>query len=129
MDTDGENFRGLHAQQLLTGSRDWTLEKLQAAAFDSYQPGFAVLIPALLRAYDALPGGNPRRAQLAGPIAELRLWNFRWSSGSVAETLAMTWGEALRAALNPPKSEPGNRVMMRLARDTSPALKLQLLDE
>ena len=45
MDTDGENYRGLHAQQLLTGSNGWTLEKLQAAAYDSYQPGFAVLIP------------------------------------------------------------------------------------
>ncbi len=48
MDTDGENYRGLHAQQLLSGSKDWTLEKLQAAAYDSYQPGFAVLIPSLL---------------------------------------------------------------------------------
>ena len=55
MDTDGENFRGLHAVQLLEARRGWTLDKLQTAAFDSYQPGFAVLIPSLLRAYDALP--------------------------------------------------------------------------
>ena len=60
MDTDGENFRGLHAQQMLTGSRGWTLEKLQAAAYDSYQPGFAVLIPSLLQAYDMLPTRDPR---------------------------------------------------------------------
>src|SRR5690349_538744 len=32
MDMFGENFRGIHALQLLTHSRGWTLEKLQAAA-------------------------------------------------------------------------------------------------
>jgi acyl-homoserine-lactone acylase len=129
MDTDGENFRGLHAQQLLTGSRGWTLDKLQAAAFDSYQPGFAVLVPSLLQAYDALPASDARRSRLAAPIATLRGWNDRWSADSVAQTLAMMWGEALRKALNAPKSEPANKVMMRLARDTSSELKLRLLDE
>ena len=128
MDTDGENFRGLHAQRLLTGSRGWTLDKLEAAAFDSNQPGFAVLIPALLRAYAALPSSDPRRAALAEPITTLRAWNYRWSTDSVAQTLAMVWGEALRKALNAPRSEPGNKVMMRLARDTSPELKLRLLE-
>ena len=46
MDMFGENYRGLHALQLLTGSSGWTLERLQAAAFDSYQPGFADADPA-----------------------------------------------------------------------------------
>src|SRR5437763_3373601 len=67
MDTDGENFRGLHAQQMLTRSSGWTLEKLQSAAYDSYQPGFAVLIPSLIQAYDQLPGGDVRKAELAAP--------------------------------------------------------------
>ena len=49
MDMDGENFRGVHALRLLTGSRGWTLERLQAAAYDSFQPGFAALMPALRR--------------------------------------------------------------------------------
>jgi acyl-homoserine-lactone acylase len=129
MDTDGENFRGLHAQQLLTGSSGWTLEKLQAAAFDSSQPGFAVLIPSLLQAYDALPASDPRKGRLAAPIAALRGWNYRWSAESVPQTLAMAWGEALKAALNAPKSEPSNKVMMRLARDTSPELKVQVFDQ
>ncbi|HEX8842201.1 MAG TPA: penicillin acylase family protein, partial [Sphingomicrobium sp.] len=129
MDTDGENFRGLHAQQLLTGSRGWTLERLQAAAYDSYQPGFAALIPSLLRAYDSLPKRDAQRARLAEPIAVLRGWNYRWGADSVAQSLALVWGEKLRKALNAPKSEPSNKVMMRLDRDTSPALKLQMLDE
>jgi len=129
MDSDGENFRGLHAQALLTNSSGWTLEKLQAAAFDSYQPGFAILIPSLLRAHDALPVSDPRRGRLAAPVAALRGWNYRWSANSVPQTLAMVWGEALRKALNAPKSEPGNKVMMRLAEDTSGDLKLKKLDE
>ncbi len=124
MDTDGENFRGLHAQQMLTGSSGWTLDKLQAAAFDSYQPGFAALIPSLLRAYDAVPASDARHARLAGPIAALRGWNYRWGD-SVPQTLAMVWGERLRKALNAPKSEPGNKVMARLSRDTSAELKLR----
>ena len=71
--------------QLLDGSSDFTLERLQAAAFDSYLPAFAALIPALLAAYDALPATDPRRAQLAGPIALLRGWDYRWGAQSVAD--------------------------------------------
>jgi len=39
----------------------------------------------------------------------------------------MFWGDELRKALNPPKDEPGNKSMMRLGRDTTPAQKLQAL--
>jgi acyl-homoserine-lactone acylase len=127
MDTDGENFRGLHAQQMLEGSKGWTLDKLQAAAYDSYQPGFAVLIPSLLQAYDALPARDARKTELAGPIGVLRRWNDRWSADSVAQSLAMVWGAALKKELNAPKSEPGNKVMMRLARDTTGDQKLRAL--
>ena len=127
MDTYGENFRGLHAQQMLEGSRWWTLQKLQAAAYDSYQPGFAALIPPLIRAYDALPNGDPRKAALIGPISVLRPWNYRWRMDSVAQSLAMLWGSALKKLLNAPHDEPGNKVMMRLARDTTPDQKLNAL--
>ena len=67
MDMVGPNFREDHALQLLTRSRDWTLERLQAAAYDCFQPGFAELVPALLRAYALLPTADPRRDRLAGP--------------------------------------------------------------
>jgi len=127
MDMYGENFRGIHAQALLTKSRDWTLDRLQSAAFDSNQPGFAVLIPALVQAYDALPNSDPRREQLSAPIATLRAWDFRWSSESTAQSLAMFWGDALHSALHAPPDEPGNKVMMRLAADTSADQKLAAL--
>jgi acyl-homoserine-lactone acylase len=128
MDSDGENFRGLHAQELLTGSSGWTLEKLQAAAYDSYQPGFAALIPSLIQAYDTLPSGDMRKGRMAGPIGVLRAWNYRWSADSVAQSIAMFWGAELKKELNAPKSEPGNRVMMRVGHDTSGSQKLRALD-
>jgi acyl-homoserine-lactone acylase len=127
MDTDGENYRGLHAQQLLTGSKDWTLEKLQAAAYDDYQPGFAVLIPSLLRVYDQLPN-DERKKVLAGPIAVLRSWDYRWSADSVAQSVAVLWAKNLRQVIAEPASEPANKKMMRLGRDTDDEDKLQALE-
>jgi acyl-homoserine-lactone acylase len=128
LDMDGPNWREAHAIQLLSGSKGWTLDRLQAAAFDSYQPAFAEYVPALLKAFDALPKKDTRRVRLAGPIALLRTWNYRWSSGSVAQSLAIYWGDALVKLLNPPADEPKNRYMDRLARDTTAAQKLQALD-
>ena len=116
MDMFGENFRGIHALALLSRSRGWNLDKFQAAAFDSFQPGFAVLIPSLLKAYNALPVNDARTTRLSAPIAVLRGWNYRWSGESVAQTLAMFWGDAMQKALDAPADEPGNKRMMRSAR-------------
>jgi acyl-homoserine-lactone acylase len=129
MDTIGETFRGMHALQLLTGSRGWTLDKLQAAAYDSYQPGFAELIPELVQAYDALLRGDARRAQLAAPIALLRRWNYRWATDSVAQSLAIVWATHLRQILDAPAAENSDLVTRRLGRDTSAAQKLQALGD
>jgi acyl-homoserine-lactone acylase len=129
MDTIGETFRGMHALQLMTGSRGWTLDKLQAAAFDSSQPGFAELIPTLVKAYDALPRGDSRRERLAAPVAALRAWNHRWGADSVAQSLAMAWATALRGILNASPKENSDLVARRLARDTSAAQKLEALEE
>ena len=129
MDMYGTNFREIHALELLEGSSGWTLDKLNAAAFDSNQPGFAALIPPLVRAYDALPAGDVRRARLAAPIAALRGWDFRWSGESVAQSVAMFWGISLMKALDRGPDEPRNVYMMRLTRDTSADQKLQALSD
>jgi len=129
MDTIGETFRGMHALELLTGSRDWTLDKLQAAAFDSYQPGFAALIPTLVQAYDALPNGDARRQRLAAPVAVLRSWNYRWGSDSVAQSLAMAWVQAVKKLLNPSPKENTDLVARRMARDTTAEQKLEAFAE
>lgn len=95
MDTVGENDRGRHATALLTGRHDFTPEQLRLAAFDSYLPGFARLLPTLFAAYDALPAADPRRTTLAGPLALLRRWDDRWATGDTATSLAVYWGDIL----------------------------------
>ncbi len=95
MDTVGENMRGLHAQMLLAGHTGFTLEALVAAAFDPRQPGFDLLIPRLLAAYDKAAPGDPQKARLAEQITLIRQWDRLWSADSVPTTLAVLWGEAL----------------------------------
>ena len=51
-----------------TSKKDFTLDSLIAAAYDSYLPAFDVLMPRLLKAYDAAPASNPLKAKLAEQI-------------------------------------------------------------
>jgi acyl-homoserine-lactone acylase len=95
MDQAGPNARGTHADLLLTGRHDFTPERLIAAAYDSYLPAFAALIPTLTADFDALPPADPRRARLAEPIALLKAWDDRWGVGSEATSLAVFWGDGL----------------------------------
>ncbi|HEU0100129.1 MAG TPA: penicillin acylase family protein [Allosphingosinicella sp.] len=127
VDSWGENSRGIHAVQLLSREKRFTLEGLKRAAYDPYQPAFARLIPGLIRAWDGLPASDRLKARLAGPIAELRTWDYRWSVDSVANTLAMFWGEALRTSAKAPDWDDGVWIDERLDRLPS-ARKLEALD-
>jgi len=95
MDSFGENPRGIHAARLLNGRLGFTLPSLISAAFDSYLPAFARLIPVLVRDFDALPANGPLRRQLAGPVGLLRTWDYRWGIASMPTSLAVFWGDAL----------------------------------
>ncbi len=129
MDTEGENMRGLHAIALLKGRTGFTLDSLVHAAFDSAQPGFDILLPHLVDAYDHLGNADPARARLAGQMDVLRHWDRRWDAGSVATTLAVYWGEALwRAAGQKPHSAAVSDYDAVLAHTTS-AQMLAALDD
>ena len=95
MDIAGENPRGVHATLLLKDRKDFSPDALNAAAFDSYLPAFAQLIPALIAAYDGIGDSNALKPKLADQIAVLRGWNYRWGVHSVATTLAALWGDEL----------------------------------
>ena len=69
MDTVGQNYRGVHAIRLLLPPRQFTLDSLRAAAFDSYLPAFDDLLPPLIQAWDDLPATDPLKAKLREPIA------------------------------------------------------------
>jgi acyl-homoserine-lactone acylase len=94
-----ETPRGFHALRVLPGGKSWTTASLTAAAFDSYLPAFAQMIPALLQAYDDAPAGDTLTAALAGPITVLREWDFRWGINSIATSLAVYWGTAVERAV------------------------------
>ena len=127
MDVFGENMRGLHAQALLTGRHDFTLEGLVAAAFDRRLPGFDRLIPPLLAAWDNAAADDPLKARLADQIALLRGWDHRWGTDSAATSLAIYWAEALWRAAGLPPSDGKPSEFAAAIDTTTPAQKLQAL--
>lgn len=95
MDDYGENVRGLHAIAVLQGGHDFDLERLAASAYDTRLTGFDILLPRLRDAYDAASPTDPLKAELADEVALLGDWDRRWSTSSIATSLAVYWGEAL----------------------------------
>ncbi|HYW42927.1 MAG TPA: acylase [Bryobacteraceae bacterium] len=96
VENGGESARGLHAIRVLQNTKNFTIDSLIAAAFDSYLTWFEKPIPALIKAWDETPAGNPLKAKVAGEIALLRAWDLRWSVTSVPTSLAVFWGEEVR---------------------------------
>jgi acyl-homoserine-lactone acylase len=94
MDMVGEIPRGQQAMRVLIGRRDFTIERLRAAAFDPYLTAFARLVPRLVEAFDTL-AGKPAADGLTEPIEALRGWDYRWSAASVPTSLAVAWGDEL----------------------------------
>ena len=94
MDPGSENPRGIHAIRVLKDRKDFTLDGLLAAAFDSYMPAFETSIPPLLKAYDAAPANHPLKAKLREPIELLRTWDYRWSVTSVPTSLGVFYAQA-----------------------------------
>jgi acyl-homoserine-lactone acylase len=126
MDMHGENPRGLHATRVLDANPRLTLAGLRDAAFDSYLPAFAALIPPLVRAYDDAPSSDPLKDKLGDPIRTLRAWDFRWSASSVATALAVYWGQAQWREAEAQARRTGGSVYDAIAART-PAEKLAAL--
>jgi len=98
VETGGESARGHHAVRVLQDRKDFTLDGLRDAAFDSYQTWFETPIPALIKAWDDAPAGDTLRTRVAEQIALLRKWDLRWSAASVPTSLAIYWAQALQRA-------------------------------
>jgi len=89
VETGGETARGLHAIRVLQDKKDFSVDSLIAAAYDSYLPWFEKPVPCLVRAWDDAPGENPLKAKLAESIEALRKWDLRWGVDSVPTSLAV----------------------------------------
>jgi len=96
VENGGESARGLHAVRVLEHKKDFTLDSLIAAAYDSYLTWFEKPLPALIKAWDDAPASNPLKAELAEQIALLRNWDLRWAADSVPTSVAVFWGEDIR---------------------------------
>lgn len=129
VDTYPENQRGIHAIRVLDGKKDFTLQGLIDAAYDSYQPAFALIVPPLLRDYDRLPAGDPLKAKLKEPVDSLRRWDYRWSAASVPTALAVYWGETFYRKASDEDGSEYKDVYEFMARGAKPAMRLGSLAE
>jgi acyl-homoserine-lactone acylase len=127
MDTVGENPRGIHAKMLLENRRDFGMESLIALAFDPYLPAFARQIPVLIADYDALPASDPLKTRLAGPIALLRPWDFRWGIASIPTSLAVFWGDTLWDAVDKSDVSPTHSTYDIMAGQAASPMRLNAL--
>ncbi len=100
MAPDGENFRGINAARVLSRENKFTIDKTIAAGYDRYLSAFEVLVPALIKSFEA--NINPKDSMypsLAAPIAVLKNWNYYSSEYSIATTLAIEWAQRLNSAI------------------------------
>jgi acyl-homoserine-lactone acylase len=95
MENGGENARGLHAIRVLQDKKDFTVDSLIAAAYDSYLTAFTDMIPPLLGDYDQLSDASPLKSELKEQVEILKGWDLRWSLSSVPTSLAVFWADEL----------------------------------
>ena len=114
MSTAPENFRGIHAIDLLKNTEKLSLEGLIDLAYDNRLPAFEVLIPGLIKAFDA----NPNRAY-AKEINHLRNWDYRTTEKSMAMTLAHFYATAYMRYGDHPKGLSFMELFSHWAEDSS----------
>jgi acyl-homoserine lactone acylase PvdQ len=122
-----ENARGIHAIEVLQNRKDFTLDSLIAAAYDSHLPAFETLLPPLVRAWEQAPATNAFKARLAEPIAALNAWDRRWAVTSVPTSLAVYWGEEATRRVADAARKAGKSADEYVAKDASPEILLDAL--
>ncbi len=85
MTTKSENFRGIHAIQLLNKAQDLTLDRLIALAYDPYLPGVDTMMTGVIKAYD---NNLERNVEIQDEVEALKAWDFKVSTTSIAMTLS-----------------------------------------
>jgi acyl-homoserine lactone acylase PvdQ len=122
-----ENARGIHAIMVLKDRKDFTLDGLVSAAYDSYLTWFTDKIPALVRAYDRTPASSPLRTSVAEQVEQLRGWDMRWSVTSVPTSLAVFWGDGVSRAVGADARRANMTADQYIATRATPQQLLQAL--
>lgn len=129
VETGGETARGWHAIRVLQDKKDFTVDTLITAAYDSYLPWFEKPIPCLVKAWHEATADNPLKAKLAEPIETLHKWDLRWGVNSVATSLAVFWGEVLQHQLGPDARRAGIYLSDHVCAKVPPETLLQYFAE
>ena len=104
MAPDQENFRGVHAVQVLEEAENLTIDGLIELAHDPYLPAFEKVIPGLVEAFDKTPR---MKRKYAGAYEVLKNWDITTSKESVAMTLAHFYGSAYNVSGKAPRGMNG----------------------
>jgi len=107
VETGGETARGMHAIRVLRDKKDFTVDSLIAAAYDSYLMWFEKPIPRLVRAWNDAPADSSLKTKLAEPIEAVSKWDLRWGVNSVPTSLAVFWGDVLQHRFGPDARNAG----------------------
>jgi len=127
VETGGESARGLHAIRVLQDKKDFAVDSLMAAAYDSYLTWFEKPIACLVKAWDGAPAGSPLKTKVAEQIALLRAWDLRWGTASVPTSLAVFWGQDVQRRAGDDAKKAGVYVSDYLCTKVPPELLLQSL--
>src|ERR1700740_1003788 len=101
VETGGESARGLHAIRVLQDKKDFTLNSLIGASYDSYMTWFEKPLPCLVKAWDEAPADRALKAKTADQIDALHKWDTRWAVNSIPTSLAVFWGEEIQKRVGP----------------------------
>ncbi|HXJ05436.1 MAG TPA: penicillin acylase family protein [Candidatus Acidoferrum sp.] len=127
VETGGETARGLHAIRVLQDKKDFTVDSLISAAYDSYLTWFEKPIPCLLKAWDGAAADNSLKPKLTGQIALLKSWDLRWGVDSVPTSLAVFWGEDIQKRVGAEAKKSGVYMSDYICTKAPPELLLQAL--
>lgn len=97
MAPDPENFRGIHARRLFSGTQKFTPERLLKTAFDPLMPAFEKLVPAIVGAYER--NSEIVSVDFSEPVMQLKNWDFKSSAESKATTLAMLTARRMQSLM------------------------------
>jgi acyl-homoserine-lactone acylase len=134
MAPDGQNFRALNAERLLSSNNGFTIDRMiHDVGYSHYLTAFDYLIPAVLKDFDALPSTDPLRINAAEAIDSLQRWDKHSSASSIASTVAIEFGYRFlqKAPASPNPYDATNAVGQLLAtlNTTTPTERLNILLE
>jgi acyl-homoserine-lactone acylase len=129
VETGGESARGLHAIRVLQDKKDFAVDSLIAAAYDSYLTWFEKPIPCLVKAWDDAPADSALKSKVAQQIGLLRAWDLRWGVTSVPTSLAVFWGQDAQRRVGDDAKKAGMYVSDYICTKTPPDVLLQSLSD